>query len=208
MSSTNNLDSYDRLLERKVRREAYKQAKLRRKQHRKIFIMGICLSLVVCMTTISAYLSDSAVKDNAFVMGGSSIDVVEQFDPPKELVPGISFTKNVSVGNVGPNSCYVRVMAVFTNSDMGDYCSVDWNDTDWVYNETDGYWYYTKAVPVNMSTTSLFTTISLSDDIPVELIQSFDMIVYAESYQASGFDDYEDAWANYHKNKPVADGVG
>lgn len=189
----------------KARRTAELNARRKRKRIQNRRIVTLVLSFVMLVTVsafIDAYMSDAERADNEFSIGGSNIDIVEEFDPPKELTPGVSFTKNVSVKNEGPNSCYVRVMAVFTNGDMGNYCTVDWNKTDWVYDESDGYWYYTKSVPDNGSTTSLFTTVTLSEDTPESMIQSFDMIVYAESYHASGFASYQDAWSQYHANKP------
>lgn len=186
------------------KREAQRIAKQKRVRRRKIMTIGLCMSLVVAFTAfVGAYMSDADQLRNQISIGGSSIDIVEEFDPPKELTPGVSFTKNVSVINNGPNACYVRVLAVFTDSDMGDYCTVDWNTTDWVYNSEDGYWYYINPVADSTATTSLFTTITLSGDIPESSINSFDMLVYAECYQADGFDDYEAAWAHYHVNKPV-----
>ena len=206
-----DIDRFEKTMkERRDRRLNEKREKQRCKQMRNRRIMSIVMSLVLLVTVsafIDAYMSDSERAYNEISIGGSNIDIVEEFDPPKELTPGISFTKNVSVKNQGPNFCYIRVMAVFTNSDMGQYCTVDWNDTDWVYNANDEYWYYTKSVPEGWSTSSLFTTVTLSEDIPEAMIQSFDMIVYAESYQATGFANYEDAWAAYHANKPANDEV-
>lgn len=149
-----------------------------------------------------AYLSDGDSAVNEITVGGNRVEIVEEFEPPAELVPGVSFTKDVKVENVGPSDCYVRIKAVFTDSDMGKYCSVDFNTTDYTYNEADGYYYYKKILKSGDATPSLFTTVTLSNAITTAEIKDFDILVYTESYQSAGFTDYSKAWEHYHKNKP------
>lgn len=168
----------------------------------KVIITCSLILAAVATTGIIAFLTDSAGAYNKMVIGENSIDLIEDFTPPKELAPGVSFKKNVKVKNVGSLECFVRIKSVFTDSDMGNYCEVDWNETDWAYDSADGYWYYKYALPSGKATTSLFTTIKLSKDTPEAAIKDFDMIVYAESYQSYGFADYAAAWANYKTNKP------
>ncbi len=169
------------------------------------FVAAACILLAACLCVsgVAAYMADADKARNQFTIGGVNVELTEEFNPPEKLTPGVVIEKDVKVTNTGPNSCYVRVLAVFSNSDMGQYCTVDWNTTDWVYNENDSYWYYTKAIIDGEVTTSLFTTITLSEEIPEAAIKDFDMIVYTESYQADGFADYQSAWANYQANKPA-----
>ena len=168
-------------------------------------VVTLCLLLVLSfgITGVVAYLTDADRANNAMTIGGNHIALTEEFIPPESLAPGIVIPKNVKVTNTGITSCYVRVFAEFTDSDMGQYCEVDWNTTDWVYNSGDQYWYYKNAIATGESTTSLFTTITLIDGDYEAVIKDFDVIVYAESYQSYGFDKYEDAWAHYQINKPV-----
>ena len=173
-----------------------------------ILLCFICLSCALT-TGVVAYLSDADNSDNSFIIGGNTIELVEEFIPPKELAPGVVIKKDVSVTNTGLNDCYVRVMAVFTNSDMGDWCTVDWNTgAGWVYNQEDGYWYYPNPISNGETTPSLFTTITLSEDIPESLVKDFDMIVYAESYQSADSEDYASAWEGYKANKKDITGPG
>ncbi len=183
-------------------------------------ILTLLLILAICMTSLMAYLTDADRAKNTFVVGGNNISIEEGFTPPPELKPGITFTKNVKVKNNGPSDCYVRIKAVFTDSDIEKYCEVDWNTTDWIYNAEDNYWYYPEAIEKGDKTPSLFTKVTIEEvydfdgngtaeedeTIPASVIQDFDIIVYAESYQVGRFQGYEnaylDAWDHYQTNKP------
>ena len=172
------------------------------KQKLTVIVSCLLVSVTLGVCGVLAHYVDADKANNKFVVGSNIIEIVEEFDPPQELVPGVSFTKDVQVKNTGTVDCYVRVLAEFSDSDMGKHCTVDWNKTDWVYSDEDGYWYYKNAIAPNESTSSLFTKITLSEDIDPAAIKDFDIIVYAESYQAYGFSDYISAWENYQVNKP------
>lgn len=164
---------------------------------------GLALSSVLIFTFGAAaysYLSDGDTATNRIVIGTVQNSVVEKFDPPEKLEPGTSFTKDVKVENTGTADNYVRIKAVFTDSDMKKYCTVDWNDTDYIYNEEDGFWYYPQPLKAGESTPSLFTTITVSDEIPENQIKEFDVLVYTEAVQARTFDSYTQAWETYKAN--------
>lgn len=168
-----------------------------------IIIATVCILIAGCFG-INAYLTDGDKADNELVVGSNYIEIVEEFEPPSELVPGMEIKKNVKVENTGLSDCYVRIKAVFDNNHMEQYCEIDWNDNNWIYSSTDGYWYYPNAIANDESTPSLMTTVKIKDDAPEYAMKDFDIIIYAESIesrQAEGFDDYEQAWANYQKNK-------
>lgn len=167
--------------------------------------------LIAGISGMAAYLTAADTEENLVTLADNTIALVEEFTPPAELQPGVSFTKDVSVMNTGTGKCFVRVKAVFSSSDIGKYCTVDWpdeSDPSWVYNEADGYWYYTKVLAQGEQTSSLFTMITLSEETPESVIQDFDMIVYAESYQNNNYTNYTDAWENYQKNLPTSQAVG
>ena len=168
-----------------------------------LMVIAILLLLISACVGAFAYLTDADRATNTLTVGGVNVGIVEEFDPPKEIVPGVAFTKDVKVQNNGPSNCYVRIKAVFTDSDMEKYCSVDWNTSDFVYNDEDGYYYYKGELEVGELTKSLFTTVTVSDSIPEAEIKDFDILVYTEAYQSNGFDNYEEAWEHYHRNKPV-----
>ena len=77
----------------------------------------------------------------------------------------------------------------------------NYNTTDFTYNKNDGYYYYKKVLKKGETTPSLFTTVTISKNIPQDEIRKFDIIVYQESYQSYGFDSYQAAWDHYHRNQ-------
>ena len=157
---------------------------------------------------LSAYFMDADTADNRMTIGGNRIELIEEFVPPKELIPGTQFTKDVKVENVGPNDCFVRIKAVFTDSDMEKYCEVDFDTNNYEYNISDGFYYYKKILKSGETTPSLFSTVSLSSETPADEIKDFDILVYTESYQSEGFTDYHDAWEHYARNNPSKDEGG
>lgn len=165
-------------------------------------LITILLLLISTCTGIMAYLVAQDEAINTFKIGACNVEIVENFEPPKVLEPGTSFVKEVNVENSGPSECYVRIKAVFTDSFMGDNCTVDWNTEDFVYNSEDGYYYYTEPLSVGESTSNLFNEVSVSEELSANEIKEFDILVYAEAYQSYGFDDYEEAWEHYSRNKP------
>lgn len=164
------------------------------------FLSCALVALSALSTGIYAYFSDMDRMANAVSIGGCNVEILEDFEPPQTLDKGGSFKKDVSVKNMGPSDCYVRVKAVFSNSDMEAYCSVDWNTTDWVYDIADGYYYYPHFIKAGESTVSLFTTVVWNDVLP-DQIENFDIIVYAEGYQANLFEDYQEAWEHFYRNQ-------
>lgn len=159
----------------------------------------ICFS-IFGVTSIYAYLTSLDKELNNITIGSNVIEVNEIFEPPIKLEPGIIFKKDVKVDNTGLSDCYVRIKAVYTDSDMGKYCSLDIDSENYIYNPDDNFYYYKNILESGASTPSLFTTVTLSQDIPVAEIKNFDILIYAESYPAADFKDYEAAWKHYQRN--------
>lgn len=167
-------------------------------------LIAAVLLVGVAVPGLYAYLTDQDNATNTFVGGGVSSSIIEEFVSPDDMKPGETCEKDVKVQNTGSGDCYVRVKAVFADGDMGEYCEVDWNQTDWIYNSADEYWYYAKALSAGESTTSLLTKVTLKSDTPEENLFTFHIIVYSESveaHQGQGFTTYSEAWANFQKNK-------
>lgn len=156
---------------------------------------------ILCMSMLSifAYFTVGAEVVNPFQIGGNQISIIEEFEP-EAIKPGKQIKKKVCVRNDGPNACYVRIRVLFSDSYVGDYAKVDWNLTDWVYNAEDQFYYYKQSVQMGEVTSNLMTQIEICADIPEENITDVDVLVYAESYQADGFTDYQEAWQDYQKN--------
>jgi hypothetical protein len=152
------------------------------------------------INALSAYLRDSESKVNQTIVGGNHIEIVEEFIPPNEMTPGAVIHKDVSIKNTGPSPCYVRISALFSNSDVEKYCTVDWNTDDYFYE--DGYFYYEYPLEPGEQSPSLMTTINVSDALPKNEITAVSLIVYAESYQSEGFMNYIEAWEHCERNEP------
>ena len=150
---------------------------------------------------IYAFLSDGDTANNRTTICGVTTDIPEKFTPPDDIKPGDVITKDVKIRNTGKDDCYVRVRSLFSDSDMEKYCTVNYNTTDFTYNKNDGYYYYKKVLKKGETTPSLFTTVTISKNIPQDEIRKFDIIVYQESYQSYGFDSYQAAWDHYHRNQ-------
>lgn len=170
---------------------------------KKGIIVAAVLSLL-CIGGIAAYLTTAAKITNTVTVGYNEVEIVEDFTPPIEMKPGVSFQKEVAVSNTGPVDCFVRVLSLFSRSDMEDLCDVNYNTQDWEYNETDQYWYYKHSLKTGETTEPLFDTVKIHDDASETAIKAFDIIVYAESYQDSGeFSDYQAAWEHFQINHPA-----
>lgn len=168
-----------------------------------LIIISSALAALAITGGALAFLTDIASKTNILTIGGNTIEIVEDFEPPEIIEAGISFKKDVQIKNTGPSDCYVRVKVVFTDSDMEKFCTfTDLNTTDWIYNSSDNWYYYTQSLKKEELTSSLFTNVAISNNLESYQIKDFDILLYAESFQAYEFDNYEDAWEEFAKNKP------
>lgn len=185
----------------KERKETDMKKKDGQKKIRPLVIVT-ALALVIAIGSFAAYFTSTDKAVNEYTVGNVTVEIDETFEiPDGGVTPGSKITKDVKIKNTGKNDCYVRIKAVFSDSDMEKHCTLDLNTSDFVYNESDGYYYYKKVLPVGDSTDSLFTKVTVSDEITQEQIKDFDIIVYAEGYQSEGFDSYQEAWEHYQINK-------
>lgn len=144
-----------------------------------------------------AYLMDMDFDLNKFVYGAVEIEMISNYSMPDSVVPGSTIPNDIKVKNIGPNDCYVRVKAVFTDSNMEEICSVNWNTSDWEYNSADRYWYYKSILPVGETTSSLCTTVSVSSSAKADSIKEFEVLRYAEAYQTGSFIFFENQWRKF-----------
>lgn len=178
-----------------------KEIEMQKKTKIILVASGILIGLAAAgIKAVGAYLMDRESEVNKTIVGGNNIEIVEEFIQPDEIKPGTVIHKDVSVKNTGPGACYVRIWAEISNSKMDQYCSVDWNMDDFLYEE--GYFYYEFALDEGEQTPSLMTNIVISSELPQEKIEEFSLIVYAESYQAEGFANFREAWDHAERNEP------
>lgn len=165
-----------------------------------VFTLAVSALLYIALPNIdeiTAYFTDFGKADNHLTFGYNEIEIDEYFPDPGYPQAGETIVKEVSIKNTGANDCYVRIFADFNNSQMKEYCTIDWNTADFTYN-SDGYWYYNNVLKSGKTTPDLMTKIVIADAIPGGF-ENFDLIVYAESVQAKGFATADDAWAFFNK---------
>lgn len=126
-------------------------------------LLAVVLALTLAGGTLAWLMAQTDPITNTFRMGEVDVVIDEEFD----------YTTKSDVKLTNPNDpknvpIYVRAALVPTwvNGDeqpVGVPASlsdldIDWGTTDWIYNAPDGYYYYTKILPVNSSTTNLIDT--------------------------------------------------
>lgn len=139
----------------------------------------LILSLLVILAALTAagtlaYYTDSARTHNVITSGKVNIDLLEWADeartkPFKDkqgVMPGTKVTKIVKVENTGTGAAFVRLRveknvyrADQTPKDS-ELISLNFNDTDWTYSESEGYYYYNRPLEPGKTTEPLFTAVT------------------------------------------------
>jgi len=140
----------------------------------------------------SAWFSDADAAVNLLTPGGVNTSITESFEDPGVPEPGEVIEKTVAIMNNGPNDCYVRAAAYFSESDMEELCEVDYDTGHWRYD--GGWWYYDDILETGETTSPLFTSVKVSENAAAEKIHAFDIYIVQESRQAAGSTNAFDAW--------------
>lgn len=172
--------------------------------------MKLLVVAAVCTTALSggaktfkstsSFFLDGDTKTNEFHPGDNNSTVTETFTPPTDIKPGGTYTKTVQVANGSSVTAYARAFVEFSNSDMGDYATIDFNTTDWTTKQADGYYYYKTPLKNGESTKPLFTKVTLKSwiqDHPEFNVKNFSVIVYEETTQAFKTNDSAHSYALY-----------
>ena len=139
---------------------------------------------------VHAYLTDGKTKNNAFTVNTNDIEIIETYNPPASILAGGSFVKKVQVKNTSKVDCYVRVFAEMETPEMANALTPDWNTSKWT--KSGSYYYYNDVLKAGATTEALFTKITAKANL-----DDFAMIIYAESMQSQGFQNWGDA---FHEN--------
>ena len=139
-----------------------------------------------------SWLSDVDAAENMLTPGGVNTSITETFEDPGIPDPGEVISKSVAITNNGPNACYVRAAAYFSESDMEELCEVDYNTGSWQYS--GGWWYYRDILEADETTAPLFTAVKVSGSAVPEDIHAFDIYVVQESRQSEGNGSCFEAW--------------
>lgn len=148
-----------------------------------ILIIALCIALPIFKTL--AYQTDRDKKINNFTIGYNESSIIEEFEKPSVLAPGISFKKSVRVKNTTNSKCYVRIFAEINNQDAKDFVTMNIDTSKWS-KKSDGYYYYNSILNEGEETAPLFSKVSISNNANVEVLKGLDIIVYEETAQAIG----------------------
>ena len=163
-------------------------------------IVSLCLAAVLVVMAIAgatvAYFTDTDAKDNTFTVGNVDITLTEPSwntngQESDDVYPGEPLKKDPTVTNSGKNPCFVRI-SVDGLKQFGDKGDITYRTgfvtdalgANWV-KHSDGYFYYTKVLNINESTTALFDQIVMPTGLTGNETTK-PITVTAEAVQAQG----------------------
>lgn len=173
----------------------------------KIIVPAACLIAAFASFGVTySYLIANDAKLNEFSVGENDIEIIEEFEAPEELKPGITFPKEPSVRNTGDLPCLVRMRVDFSDSNAEDFCVLKYDGNygvnrtgGWTdkYKYVDGYYYYTKILQPGESTPPLFDEVYIKDEKdqegnPKYEMIDFDIMIYVESKEWRDTYAYDD----------------
>lgn len=149
--------------------------------------LSLLASALVLTGKTSAYLISRQEAVNRFLLPEDVIEIEESFTEPEKLTPGQKIMKSPAVKNKGNIPVFVRMRAEFSDSAMESCCEPVTVSEEWSQG-TDGYYYYKKILQAGEYTEPLFDQIVIRNDVPEDLLDSFDLIVYSESKDLFGYE--------------------
>ena len=142
---------------------------------KKSLIAIIAVLLIAVVGVTFAYFNSSAIFENQFNLGNYNIVTQEVFTSPSNWSPGDTTPKTITATNNGTINASVRVKIeeAWTDSN-GDEISNIPNDavtinfknpSRWVYNSTDGYYYYSYYLKPGEATSTLTDSVTLNSNL-------------------------------------------
>lgn len=157
-----------------------------------ILFAAVCVAAIgACFTgSTFAQFTDEDSKNNVFTIADITTEIEENF----EKVTENQYVKTVKVANIGQTKCLVRVRVNITPDEQTSNIYVDglnyyswlqtftdWNnESNWWYNQNDGFFYYKDILYINEETTNIMNRIDIIDTAKMN---DFDIIIYEESVQ-------------------------
>lgn len=154
--------------------------------------MAVFLLLGISSGVVLSYLSGEDEVINAFTAAKTTIEIVEEFDPPVNIEPGTEIRKVVQVKNLENSSCFVRMRYEFSSLEAEEMCEELKILDGWVL-KNDGYYYWQEELMPGETTGPLFEKVVLKKDTEEMDLTPFELLVYAEA--VAGGKDPEEAWA-------------
>ena len=209
------------------------------KKHPKVvsifgILLSLCLLLGLGAAGTLAYLTHKAkTVTNNFTFGNVDVTIVEDFQKPAHLKVGDNiYKKSVTLKNTGTVSNFSRINVRFSDTNVEEisYLSNDgttWYKAaeyknhlpaNWAYQSTGpltGYYYYTKALAPDESSTPLFThvkTVFINKTADTNTTinytpRPYDIYLLSEAVQQRKLDgselhtSYIDAWTEFLAKK-------
>ncbi len=172
------------------------------KNKNKIKIVIIVAIIIIFMSLgVYGYFIYKKSVTNNMVLGYNDIEVNEKYQPPLKIEKGTSFQKEPTVTNNGNVDCYVRVKSLVSDSRVEDGLSIDYDKENYKYNEEDGYYYYQKVLKPGDTTEPLFTTVEILEKASDDVLNGFEIYVYAESVQTVKDMNMEQVWNYFNKTE-------
>ena len=144
------------------------------KKNKKPLFVIIILLLVIGGTY--ALFSSSSMFENDFTVGNYDVVTNETISSPSDWMPGDTITKSITATNNGNKKAAFRVKYTesWEDSDENDITSSVPNDAviinftnqdEWIYDSTDGYYYYKYVVEPNEVTSSFISGVTLNSNL-------------------------------------------
>lgn len=142
---------------------------------RKLLIVSV-LAILVAVTAAGtlAYFTDTGTAHNVITTGNVKIELKEWADEACEqpfqdktgVMPGTKVTKIVEVKNTGTGAAFLRlyveksVYGADQKPMKSDPVSLNFDNRNWTYSESEGYYYYNRPLEPGKTTEPLFTTVT------------------------------------------------
>jgi len=160
-----------------------------------VLVLLLMAMIVFQGTGMKALQQYNDTKTSHFSMSKCDITLNDDFVEQGTYADGDVVSRTVTAKNDGTADAYIRIKAVFEDSDIADKCLLNINTTDYTYSSSDNYYYLKTKLLIGATSPELFSTITLGTGLPVDF--SPDMIIYIEAVQAAGFANYTDAWSAF-----------
>ena len=137
------------------------------------------LALIIGIAGTFAYFRFTESFDNIFKLSEQNTKFIEVFDSPENWTPCTETPKELSIENTSTFAIKARVKAnewwdkldengretgerLPITADGETMAVKDINTTDWIYNSTDGYYYYNGTIGVNSSSSKFINKVTFN----------------------------------------------
>lgn len=163
--------------------------------HKKTVVIAFLLLCLSFGVTFALLKNQSNSLTNTFVPGS----VETEIDEPDPKPSGNDIEKEPAIKNTGKSDALVRAKVTLSPSELVEKLNIKINlddSSDWIL-ANDGYYYYSKILHPNETTTPLFTKVTgsgiVEGDQFSDKIAGLEIAIYHESVQNLVRDDEDKA---------------